>query len=397
VSADTRPIAAIVLAALVLRILLAGALGGGFHFADEASYADAAWRLLEGRGFDPGYVRVPGYPVLLAALALPAPHSVLWLRLAQAALTAAGAVLTFALAGRMAGRMAALAAAAVYALDPLVAVAGGLLYPEATAALFLAAAVLAAVETVRRNSTACAAMTGALLGALALFRPVALVLVPVVAAWIVVAGPIGTARRRAIPAAAVVLACLLALGPWTYRNYQLRGRLVPVSTAGTGVAGSPQAIEGRGLGEVLLADALRDPGRFAGRMAREFGHFWEPFPQRLQTDDPARREALRLKYPWLPVAPFLPQTLRNVVAATASAVEFLLALVGVVDLWRRRRRETVLLLGVILAFALGHALLVGKIRYRVTVLPLVFVFAGAGVAAVWAARSRVRDVDRAEV
>ena len=71
------------------------------------------------------------------------------------------------------------------------------------------------------------------------------------------------------------------------------------------------------------------------------------------------------------------------VAGTASGMEFLLAILGLVVLWRRRPREAVLLAGMILAFALGHSLFVGKMRYRITVLPLVFVFAGAGIDTLW--------------
>jgi hypothetical protein len=179
----------------------------------------------------------------------------------------------------------------------------------------------------------------------------------------------------------MVLAWLLLLAPWTYRNYQLRGQIVPVATAGTSAAGTPEQIEHQGLGQLLAARALRDPERFARGVLRELGHFWELYPQRLRTDDPARREALQRKDPRLPSTPLAPLRIRNVVAATASTLEFSLALAGLVVLWRRRRRETVLLAGMILTFALGHALFAGKIRYRITVLPLVFVFAGAGVTA----------------
>jgi len=378
--------AAIVVIALVVRLLLAAALGGGFHFADEIKYVDAARGLWSGAGFGPDYGRVPGYPVLLAVLGGPW-QSVLWLRLAQAAVAAAGAALTFTLASRLAGRAAAFAAAAVYALDPLTAFAAGLLYPEATAALFLTAAVLAAVYAVRRDSVAWAALAGALFGALALFRPVALALVPVAAGWIAGTSP-GPARRRVTHAAAVVLAWLVVLAPWTYRNYQLRGRIVPVSITGTRGSGlSPETEDQLGVAGALASEASSDPGRLASGMVRELGHFWELFPQRLETDDPAAREALHRRNPRLPTTPVAPEGLRNAVAAIASGVEFLLAIVGLVAMWRGRRREAILLAGVILMFALGHSLFVGKIRYRITVLPLVFVLVGAGLAtlrSVWA-------------
>ena len=367
-STDTRRIAAIVLVALVVRLLIAVALGDGFHFADETIYVDAARRLWTGGGFGPDYIRVPGYPVLLALLGGPW-QSVLWLRLAQATLTAAGAALTFLLADRLAGRMAGLGAAAVYALDPLMAFSAGLLYPEATAALLLAASALAAIHAVRRDSGAWAALAGGLLGALALFRPVGLALLPVTVAWIAAVSP-ARAARRASHAAAVVLTWLVVLAPWTYRNYQLRGRIVPVSITGTQAAGiSSEVEEQHGVAAALAAKALSDPGRLVGRMGREFAHFWELFPQRLLTDDPEAREALHRANPRLPATPLTPPALRDVVGGTASGMEFLLAILGLVVLWRRRRRDAVLLAGMILVYALGHSLFVGKMRYRITVLP----------------------------
>jgi 4-amino-4-deoxy-L-arabinose transferase-like glycosyltransferase len=382
VSADTRRLAAIVVIALIVRMLLAVALGGGFHFADEIRYVDAARQLWTDGGFGSDYSRVPGYPVLLALLGGPW-QSVLWLRLAQAAVAGAGAALTFMLADRCAGRTAALAAAIVYALDPLTAFAAGLLYPEATAALLFAGAVLAAMSATRRDSAARAALTGALLGTLALFRPVALALVPVTAAWIAVVSP-GPAARRVGHAATVVLVWLVVLAPWTYRNYQLRGQFVPVSLTGTrGAALSPEMQEQQGLAGALVSEAASDPVRVAWRMAREFGHFWELVPERLVTDSPAVREALHRRNPGLPTTPVAPEGLRNTVAAVASVVEFLLAIIGLIALWRAHRRETVLLVGMVLVFALGHSLFVGKIRYRITVLPAVFVFVGTGVAVLW--------------
>lgn len=392
-STDSRRLAAIILVGLLARLVVAAALGGGFHFADETQYVDAARRLLSGDGFDPAYQRVPGYPVLLAALGGASPHSVLWLRLAQAALTAAGVALTFFLADRLVGRTAGFAAAAVYALDPLLAVSAALLYPEAAAALILAGVALATTESARRDSRSWAVLAGALLGILALFRPVALALVPVTAVWIVCVTP-APAWRRLSHAAVVALACLLMLAPWTYRTYRHQGRVVPVSLVGTKTAGITRAeAETYGVTGPLLSRARSDPAGFAKRVGREFAHFWELTPQRLMTDDPDRRQALHRANPRLPTTAFAPPSLRNVVAGTASGIELLLAVGGLAIMWRSRRREAVLLAGLVLVYALVHALFLGKMRYRITVLPLLFVFVGAGIAWLHAALARRQPSD----
>lgn len=380
-SPSVRRLTAIVLVALLLRVVAAVALGNGFHFADEVGYADAARRLLAGEGFAETYSRVPGYPALLALLGAPAPSTVLWLRLAQAVVAALGAAVTFVAADRLLGPAAATAAAIIYAMDPLLVVAAGLLYPEAIAAVLLVAVVLVGWEAARRDSPVRAAFAGSLLGLLALFRPVALVVVPVVAAWVLLATDARPARR-ALHAILVGLACLFVLAPWTYRNYRVHGRLIPVSLAGTrGGSVSPDEIEQSGMAGALVDKARAEPLTLASRMAREFGHFWELVPSRLVTDDPATREALHRADPRLPVQPAFSRSLRDAVSAASFGIELLLALGGLVLLWRHRRREAILLAAVVLAYALGHSLFVGRLRYRITVLPLVFLFAGAAASA----------------
>ena len=381
---------AIVLVAVLARLAAVIALGGGFHFSDETAYADAALSLLGGEGFGAGYQRVPGYPLLLAMLGVPAPDSLLWLRLAQAAVAGIGAALVFVTAERLVGRPAAIVTSAVYALDPLLVVAAGLLYPEAAAALLLTGVVLFAWEASRRHSVPYAACAGAAVGLLTQFRPVGLALLPPLLVWLYAVTP-GPRARRLTQFAAMCLACMLALAPWTYRNYQIHGRLVPVSLAGTkGGAVSPGEIERRGLTAALLSRVLDDPVGLAARMTREFGHFWELAPSRMVTDDPETRAALHRDDPRLPAEPAVPQTLRNLVSAVAFAVELGFALGGLLVLWRSRRREAVLLVALVLTYALAHSFFVGKLRYRITVLPLVFVLTGTGAAALAGRLTRYR-------
>lgn len=361
------------------------AVGDDFHFADEAQYADAARKLLGGDGFGATYLKVPGYPVLLALLGIPAPASTLWLRMAQALVAALGAALVFLAADRLSGRTAAIAAAVIYALDPLLVVAAALLYPEAVAALLMLAVVLLAWEAARRDSLVFAALAGSGLGLVALFRPVALAVVPVVATWVLfaVAAP---PARRAFHAGLVGLACLLVLAPWAYNNYRIHGRLIPVALAGTrGASVSPGEIEQRGVAGALADKARTEPLALASHLAREFGHFWELVPSRLVTDNPARREELHQRDPRLPTQPAFSRSLRDAASAVSFGIELLLALGGLALLWRDRRREAVLLAAVVLAYALAQSLFIGKLRYRITVLPLVFLFAGAAASALYSA------------
>ena len=82
--------------------------------------------------------------------------------------------------------------------------------------------------------------------------------------------------------------------------------------------------------------------------------------------------------------PLFSRRLRDQVSAASFALELSLALVGLVAVARTHWRQALLPLAVTLAYAAGYALFVAKLRYRIPVLPLVFLFTGVGAAALYA-------------
>jgi hypothetical protein len=376
------PLTPLVLA-VVARIVAALLIGGGFYFADEAIYVDAARRLSQGGGFGIEYQSVPAYPVFLALLSFGLPVGLTWLRAGQAVVAALGSVFVFDLADRMFGRRTATVAALVYALDPLLVMASGLLYPETVAALLVPLMVLMAFDGSQRDALIGSSLAGALLGILALLRPVALVLAPVVAVWITLSVAARPARRMA-HLGALGLSFLLVLAPWTARNYRVHGQLVPVATAGSQTAPvSQEEVTDRGLIVAMARWAWSNPDALVSRVTRQFVQFWELMPTRMMTDDPAKREELHRRDPRLPVQQLFSRRLRDLVSAGSFALELLLALVGLVAVARTRWRQALLPLAMILAYAAGYALFVAKLRYRIPVLPLLFLFTGAGTAAIY--------------
>jgi hypothetical protein len=117
------------------------------------------------------------------------------------------------------------------------------------------------------------------------------------------------------------------------------------------------------------------------RLTRQFGQFWELAPTRMVTDDPFRRRELHERDPRLEVQPLFPRRTRDLVSAASFTLELVLALVGITVAVRAHRRPALLILGVIFAWAMGYALFVAKLRYRIPILPLLFLFTGAGAAA----------------
>lgn len=374
--------------AMVTRVGAAIAIGGSFHFADEALYVDAAHRLINGDGFGSGYSSAPGYPVFLALLSLGIPVSPVVLRVLQAIVAALGGVFVFSLAERWFGARAAVLAAFAYALDPLLVITSGLLYPETLAAVLLTGIVLLTLDAAERDGVARSLSIGALLAILAMLRPVALVLPPVIAVWLALALP-GPASRRMVHAAMMGLAWVLVLSPWLARNYQLHHELIPMTTPGAHTAPvRREEAARRGLVLSMAQWAWNHPEALAARVARQFAQFWELTPSRMVTDDPARREALHQRDPRLETRPLFSRSARDLVSAGSFSLELLLALVGITAVARTHWRQALLLLGVILAYAAGYALFVAKLRYRIPILPLLFVFTGAGAAAVYSLARR---------
>ena len=72
-------------------------------------------------------------------------------------------------------------------------------------------------------------------------------------------------------------------------------------------------------------------------------------------------------------------------------LELFLALVGVIVVGRTGWRQALLLVAVIVTWAVGYALFVAKLRYRIPILPLLFVFTGAGAAAAYRLIRRATD------
>jgi 4-amino-4-deoxy-L-arabinose transferase-like glycosyltransferase len=387
-----HPVTCVIALALLTRLAAALAVGGGFRFFDETEYIDAAQRLLVGQGFAPKYMKEPAYAVLLGILMSPLPGNLLFLRLAQAVVATLGVVLVFAVGRRFFGHVPALLAALCYALDPLSVVAAALFYPEALAAVALLAAVLSTLNAVRDDRLGWSATAGALLGVLIQLRAVALVLLPVLMAWSILGLPAATLRRRTLHALTIAAVAGLALVPWTYRNYVVHGRLVLVSLSGSfnaPVRWRPEAKQS-GLASSLVRRIYDDPTVFVQRTLQQFGYFWELSPTRLLADDPQWRAGAHQIDERLPADANFTPSLRDGVSAVSFGFELLFALLGVLVASLRRIRGSGLLVALVIAYALGFSLFFAKMRYRITVLPEVFMFAGVGIAMAWEAVRTVR-------
>jgi 4-amino-4-deoxy-L-arabinose transferase-like glycosyltransferase len=224
----------VAVAALGFLARLAASLDRG-GLDDPDNYLVLARALVEGRGFAwdgrPTAYRPPLYPLVLAPLVAAlgdGPALGRGIALLHAAFGAGTVLLTAAAARRWGlGPGRALVAAAIVALDPVLVAQGRMVMTETLTALLLAASLAALALDGRRG----AALGGVALGLSALCRPSTLPAAALVAAAGLVVGP-GSRADRLWRGALVALATVATLAPWALRNARIFGEPVWTTTHG---------------------------------------------------------------------------------------------------------------------------------------------------------------------
>ena len=405
-----HPLAAILLAALAVRIVVFGMTADvGTRIADEQHYHLLASNLADGRGFTGAYgptsLRPPLYPGLVAGVwQLTDSRSLQVVRAVQAALGLATAGLAYLLGRRLYDHRAGLVAAGITALYPALLLANVLLLTETLFTFLLTAATLAMVSVLQQPRPSMALAAGILLGASALTRsvvwPFPLLLAPYIALL-----ARGSRGQRVVAAALFLIGHTAVLTPWAVRNSRLQGMPVVVDTMGglnlrmgnyahtphdriwdavsmegakSWIAGLPPAppdggewTEGwkeRWAREQAVAFILANPGLTLWRAAIKFGDFWG-----LDRDFLAGVERGLFRPPlW---------------AAAVAGGSLLLAFPVVTGLaifgaWLRPPadwRSHLLLLMLVAVIAALHSLIFGHPRYRLPLSPVFAVYAGAAI------------------
>jgi 4-amino-4-deoxy-L-arabinose transferase-like glycosyltransferase len=238
-----------------------------------------------------------------------------------------------------------------------------------------------------------AAVAGVLWGLAILARETGLYFIPFAVLWLVFRAPRPGGRARA---AAFTLAALLTVAPWTYRNWAVFHAFVPVSTAGglnlfqgnarlsrQEVYDLYYAVEGKieqyryARREGLRVVRERQPTWFFEKLREQMPLFWEAESMAIIH---VKRGAYGPVRPWVAVAvacvmllPYL--TILGLFVAGLA--------VGSYD------RVKILLLGFLVYYNLIHVATHGFNRYRLPVMPAVFLFAAVGWVAVRSKSFRV--------
>ncbi len=340
---------------------------------DEVYFNVVPHLLADGRGFIqpilaivgrsvPTAAHPPLYPLLLAGLAKLGGTAESVQRLTGSVFGAGTIVAIAWLTRRIAGERAALIAAALAAVYPILVTADGALMSESLYGLLVAVSLLAAYRLSETPSAGRAVVLGILVGLAALTRGEAVLLLLLLL--------IPTARRpRGGRAAAIACVSALAvLTPWTVRNQIVFHQFVPIATdSGTAVGGAncPAVYYGSGIGGWYLFCTKQSSINEAVQTARDRSagiHYALHHVVRLPFV-----AAARLLRVWGVLQPFKTDNGRSPAVEDVGVVMYWLlvplAIYGFV-LLRRRNAVTWLLISPIVAVSLTALLTYGLQRFR---------------------------------
>lgn len=207
---------------------------------DAEGYWELAGKIASGQNyeiFNPPRqaMRIPGFPLLLAAPRFLFGEWPIAARLLLVCVGTLGCGLTYWLGRDLFGHTVGLVAAAYTAISPPMSLFSVLFLSEIPFATCLVASLIAAARLVRldaqrdlRQFIWLALMTGALIGLATYMRPTWILVGPGLAALYLLLGkpPI---RRRCVVAVYVMAGLAIMLAPWTIRNAFVIGHFVPTT------------------------------------------------------------------------------------------------------------------------------------------------------------------------
>ena len=376
-------LATLVRAAYVL-VMWAGH-GSALEFPDEQLHWQLADNLVRHHSLisNDGYyaLRMPLYPVFLAAFAWMGDVGVLTAKLAQALAGGATAWLAYRWAFAAVGGRAAIVAGLLVCFDPYTIKFADLLLSEVLFILIGIGLAFAGWTLIHQRGDAprLAGWMAALLG------PAAVMTRPSSAGWVLliwcVLALADRNRRRAARRMAINIAVFsLAMLPWGLRNHRVIGDFAWLSTNGgitlydaqgpqadgssnqefvdamPEVSGLDEVARDRTFRDLAIAEMRRDPGRVLRLAGVKLLRTWNPFPN---------VETYRGGWiAWISAAWTVPIVLGAVVFAVRS---------------RRRTALQVMIWLPIAYFTLVHCVYIGSLRYRIPLMPFLELAAAAAL------------------
>jgi len=330
----------------------------------------------------PAFDRGPLYPALVAAMMLVSgSRSFVPVQVFQSLLHGGTCFLVFLIAGRLVSRRGAIAAQCLAGLHPMLIWYTPRVWIETTHTFLVTLTVFMLMSLEDRPAAPRAAWAGAVIGITALAKSVILPFAAVAALGLGL-----RKERRLLPAAAALLGtALLVVIPWTVRNYEAGGRLIPVHTSfglnrvqGDAIAENWSSMpfstleiwsKGKASIDSILAPSGEEPGSPAGD--RILGRASVAYSLSHPLFALWRTAVNAITFCYLSES-----TAKSLFLAAVEFPLMICAALGARRLWRRGPRGRIpgLLLGY---FVIVHMLIVGWARYSVPVVPVAIVLAVA--------------------
>ncbi len=287
-------------------------------------------------------------------------------------------------AGGLFGARAGLFAGFIVAVYPELVWFSVHFWSETLFMVFLWWGVERAIHADRTGSPGAAALAGLFFGLAILTRETVLYFIPLLAAGMALRPPRSGGGLRG---AVLLLVTMLTVAPWTYRNYLRFGAFVPVSTAGglnlyqgnarltrQEVYDRYEAVQGRieqyrfGLRLGLAAIRERQPLWAFEKLREQMPNFWE-------ADSLALIHIRRGAYGEVSRPAALATAIVVLVPYLAVLALFVAGVAGAPG-----GRHQAALLAFLVFYMLLHVATHGFARYRLPVMPVLFVYAAAALA-----------------
>ncbi|HAT71871.1 MAG TPA: hypothetical protein DCS63_03550 [Elusimicrobia bacterium] len=356
--------------ALLLRLAFVIKTGSGGISPDAGDWMNTAWSVATGQGFG-GSWRPPGYVFYLAGVFLVFGKSVIAVKLLNALLGTATALLAYHTAKLLFSQRTARITAALISFYPYFIAYTGDALSETFLTFMLAAAVYLIARTASKPSWGNIAVTGIFIGLTGLTKSTTLPFFMLACAWLW--------WRAGLRAGFMVgVFTLLTIAPWTLRNYfhYDKSYIMPVSTPWYSLYGAscdealwpetlpeldtPPTDELNALAipkdwgyvaslplperdkyckEKALAWLKANPEKFRLLVYKRFLHFWRLYPM--------------MAWRW-----------QKHLAMATSGIYIPLCVIGLALAWRKFR-GTSLIIALFAAYTAVHLFFVVTLRYRV--------------------------------
>lgn len=401
--------------ALLLRLVFVWWAPAGL-VSDADFYHGHARALAAGNGYtnadgSPAILWMPGWPAFLAALYSLFGESVRVAQVANALLGAATAACVCALGARLVDRRTGLWAGWIWALWPGVLFYVAVLFTETLFTAMFSGVLLLVVVAAQSGSRAWLAAAALGLAATVWVRSEPVAFLPVIALFF--ARTWGAWRPALLATAALAAVVALLVSPWTLRNWNAFGRLIPTSAnAGTvfyegnhaGAPGGndlPAMLEFRarfahlplGVGDVERGAAgwreglafIRDHPGEALRIG--FRKLWVTYasddraPVLIRGFEGPRRI---LDSHYIPLRGYIPESTMLALQGVANAWWYAVLLLAAFGAWTTRAwppASRALVLGALATWVAIHFVMIGGARFHVPEAPLLALLAASGVRA----------------